>query len=884
MICPNVHPIIPPTSTRLAVVGEAPGRDEMLACDAQGNIKPEPFVGASGKFLRAIISQCGGSTNQTFFGNICQYNPPDNDIEIFPFEGPEIQKGIQQLTRDLSEFRPNCILLLGRTAFRAFRPGLCYPTKGGFHVPLADWRGSVFTIPELGGVKAVGTYHPAYILRSWNDFPFFKFDVARAVRQAQDPEYKITTRKGNLRPTLADLRAWVERVRSIRACQTIDIEGYADVTGITMLGLCDTANPSTGIVIPFRIDGGDYWSLEEEVEVWRLVSELLADPTVPKVVHNGFYELFVSAWRHRMVINNIVDDTMMAHWELYPDFAKGDKDEKHKASSTQRKRSLGVCCSLYTDQPYYKDDRLSNDTDTKLNYNFLDVSVTSSVRNSIIPSLQRTPASYAHYRFNINIIPAFNYIMLRGCKLDLERVKEHEQTTVKEIADLSTKINGELEQRGAFGAFPCRSEEVRALQGFNVKSPKQKAWLLYDHLGNKPLKKFLSKKSGKPGADENALLHYWSKSQDSLLRLIIRCVRKRTRLSDIHKLVPDADGRIRTSYDIVGTNTGRLSSRASMSLRFDGDDWESTGTNLQNVTKELRDCFIPDSPDFDFWQFDLSGADGWTVGAELAHLGHSAMLDDYLAGIKPALVLDLMLRERAAGRNPAAVNLLPRSEIKRLTREIKRDYDAHAGEKLPDGRDYDWQYFCCKKVAHGSNYGGEENKIAELIFNDSDGSIVITPKDAGLYQSYYKLRYKTDARNDWIRTVLSKTSCVTASCGIRRQFFGIRGGRDVDDEIVRQASSFNPQANTTYTTNKALEAMWYDPENRRGNGSLFVEPLIQVHDAFCGQYPVKIRDWARGKFKPWFKHTIRVSGIEVTIPVEGNYGTSWKGCTTPINT
>lgn len=876
MLVPNQFPEIEPSSGRLAVIGEAPGVEEAQV--------GKPFVGTSGRYLRAIMAECRGSTKQTFFGNICQEQPPDNDISRFTFEGPEIQGGIEALRKDLEIFRPNCVLLLGRTALRAFRPDLCYPTKKQYVVPLGDWRGSLHR-GHIGGYKAVVTYHPAHILRSYNDAPFFKFDVARAIRQAESPDLQVLVRQGLLRPTLTDVLEYIRRAREGAIAQTFDIEGYPDNVGVTMVSLVPTHDPSQGIVIPFQVtnDGGRYWSEDEEWQIWQALAGLLADPNVRKTAHNCFYELFVLAWRHKIIVNNLDDDTMMMHWELYPDFAKGDHEEKAKVSMTQKKRSLGICCSLYTEQPYYKDDRLSQDPDVRLNYNFLDSSVTAEVRNVAATVLQRTPSSWQHYRFNINLIPAYNYIMLRGCKFDSVRAAQLAGDVRGEIADLNREINTTLESRGVFHLFPVSKgkEKTRSVEGFNVKSGNQKAWLLYNHLGYTPLKKFQTD-TGKPGTDEDCLLHFWKKEQDPLLRLVIRCVRKRTRLSDIHKLVCDTDGRIRTSYDLVGTNTGRLSSRSAMSMALFEDGWDNTGTNLQNVTKELRCCFIPDSPEHDFWQFDLSGADGWTVAAELAAIGHPTMLEDYMFGIKPALVLYAMLQEHAAGRDPRNISRLDRPTLKALCKSLKRTIDDEDGKTDPQGRPVNWQYLCCKRVQHGSNYDMQAEKTAELVFGDSDGTVVLSKKDAEFYQYLYKLRYNTNARNEWIRKTLSQTMCITASCGIRRQFFGIRNRGDIDDDIVRQASSFNPQSTTTYVTNKALEKMWYDPTNRNSRGGLFVEPLIQIHDAFAGQHHVRVRSWAHEKFREWFNNPIKVAGIEVTIPVEGNYGTSWKDTKTPI--
>jgi uracil-DNA glycosylase family 4 len=864
-LCPNHHPAIPPDpNRRLAVVGTSPVDDDVVA--------QEPFSSTGGRFLRAILGNCGIATNRIFYGNVCQTPTPTN---LTP-DHPSVLAGMAQLTDDLAAYQPNCTLLLGSLPFQIARPDLCYPTKSGFHIPLSDWRGSIFTSPPFG--KSVATYHPIYVQRSYNDFPFFLFDVNRAVTLSGDPTFHPRVAHGIHRPLISDVLSFLTDVSTRKTPITFDIEGYPDVVGITMLSIVPTADPLHGIVIPFRL-GGHYWTEDEEVQIWTALSAVLADPNIPKTAHNCFYELFVFAWRHRCIINNLHDDTMMAHWENYPEFAGSDKEERRKVSATQKKRSLGLCASIYTEQQFYKDDRTSNDPNVKLNYSFLDSSVTAEIRNCLTQRLQAVPASYQHYRFNINLIPAYNYIMLRGCRFDVEKARVLAASVSAEIEALNLSINTTLDQRGVFGSFPVSkaNEKHRSRDGFNVKSSDQKCWLLYDHLKYKPVTKW-----GRTG-DEDALLHFWKKDQDPLLRLVIQAVRKRTRLSDIEKLIPDPDGRIRCAYDIVGTNTGRISSRKSMSMVLSPDgDWINTGSNLQNQTKDLRVCYTSDSPDHLFFQCDLSGADAWTVAAELAALGHPVMLEDMLFGIKPSLVLCHMVREHEAGRDVRAINSLTRPELKSITKSIRAFFSSVEGKTDPSGRPLDWLYLCSKRGQHGSNYDMRSERITELVFGDSDGSVVLSKKDAELYQYLYKLRYKTDARNEWIRKTLSETTCITSSCGVRRKFFGIRNRRDIDDAIVREASSFNPQCNTTYLTNVALAKLYYDPRNRRSSGALFVEPIIQIHDALAGQFRSNVLPFARDSLTTWFSNPLKIANTMINIPFEGNVGPDWKNCTTPL--
>lgn len=799
-----------------------------------------PFVGTSGRLLSAILGQNNLSREQVFLGNICQIRPPDNDIDKFDFNGSEIQDSLIQLKDDLHRFQPNCTVALGRTAFRALCPDAAtLDDDGNRSWQISNFRGSLLSGLQSGlfptdRTKVIPAYHPAYCLRNYADLPYLRWDLGRAKKHAGFPELRLPMRNLSIKPSFAEVVALLEELLRTKQTTAFDVEGYCNNVGVTMLSIAKS--PHDCLVIPFYNNQTHYWSEEEEAILWGLLARWLSDASCPKIAQNGAYESFILAWCHGCVVAGIVDDTMFKHWELYPELEK----------------SLGVQASIYTEEPYYKHERLADAVDTKRYYNAKDSAVTFECSNAQETLLKQQPTSAVHYRFNISLMPAVSYMCLRGCKFDHERAQQHTLTTEAECQQLMLRIESHLGR------------------SFNVKSTPDKQWFLYDFLDYKPYERY-----GKTTKEE-VLLRYYAKHHHPLLKLVIEAISKRTRLSDIAKLTCNADSRLRCNYNLVGTNTGRLSSSSSSAMyhyftKTGILKWDFTGTNLQNVTKELRDCFVPDGPGFDFWQCDLSGADGWTVAADLAALGHGTMLEDYLAGIRPAKVLLLMLAEHEAGRNPASINQLSRDELKLRTKALK----------FPDGRDElgrqgDWKYLCMKRVQHGTNYGMEPDKLSATIFKDSDGTIDLSTKDAGLYQYLYKLRYNPTARTQWITRQLAERGHLLSAAGIRRQFFGIRNKSSPEPDIIREALSFEPQANTTYATNKALGALWYDPTNRTSKGSFFVEPLIQVHDALAGQCKQQHRDFACSRLKQWFDTKLVIHGIEVTIPFEGGFGPNWR--------
>tara|TARA_R110002110_G_scaffold246863_1_gene463274 strand:- start:256 stop:660 length:405 start_codon:yes stop_codon:yes gene_type:complete len=124
---------------------------------------------------------------------------------------------------------------------------------------------------------------------------------------------------------------------------------------------------------------------------------------------------------------------------------------------------------------------------------------------------------------------------------------------------------------------------------------------------------------------------------------------------------------------------------------------------------------------------------------------------------------------------------------------------------------------------------------------------------------------------NWIKKQIMETQQLPCASGHIRRFFG----RKTDNKTYQSALSHEPQANTTYATNLAMLKLWEDPENRLPDGSLIIQPLHQVHDAICVQWPEGHTDWAVRKVYQYFNNTLEIAGQEIKIPFEGECGRSW---------
>lgn len=139
------------------VVGEAPGADE----DRQG----EPFVGAAGQLLNAMLAAIDLPRESVFIANVLKCRPPENRDP----KPEEVAECLPYLHRQVSLVRPRIILAFGRVAAQNLL---------GVETPLGKLRGGVHRFGALN-TPVVVTYHPAYLLRSpgekrkaWEDLKF----------------------------------------------------------------------------------------------------------------------------------------------------------------------------------------------------------------------------------------------------------------------------------------------------------------------------------------------------------------------------------------------------------------------------------------------------------------------------------------------------------------------------------------------------------------------------------------------------------------------------------------------------------------------------------------------------------------------------------------
>lgn len=219
-------------------------------------------------------------------------------------------------------------------------------------------------------------------------------------------------------------------------------------------------------------------------------------------------------------------------------------------------------------------------------YNAMDCCLTHEIYSTL--SKQMSAASPA-YPFELSLQAPVLEMMLRGMRVNPRAREEGIVSTKKDLERLDYIIN----------ALAHAIWDT----GLNPNSGKQLKELFYEHLGITPIRTYVKGELKYP-MDRKVL----EKISDYFqARPIVAAILDHRDLGMQLQLLEtevDSDWRMRTSYNIGGTRTGRFSSSKSPT---------GSGGNLQNVSEPLRHIFIPD-PGMVLCGIDAEQSDSRMIG------------------------------------------------------------------------------------------------------------------------------------------------------------------------------------------------------------------------------------------------------------------------------
>ena len=703
-----VNPI-GPSDAKIVIIGESPGEEE----DRSGI----PFVGRSGQLLNCLLATIGLTRSDVYITNVVKVKPPNNSMDRVDETGKTLEQWTKELREELNQLSPNVIVPFGNTALNA----ICNVSS------ITKYRGSIlhyYKTPTFL-IKVIPTFHPSALLRQygWTMYSYLDFQKIKSESEFSDTIEPVRT--FHLNPSY-DFT--IEYLQNLSSYDRVAVDIETPRKGLKYIK-CISFSPFNymggynAICIPFIHGGKPVWSQAEEVEIWRHIQQLLTNPSVGKVIQNMMFEyLVLYPWVGD--ISPIVADTMIIQKLINPEMEKG----------------LDTICSIYTTIPYYKEDAKDSDYEGEglWKYNCLDTMALVEA----LPIMDDLLHKYNMYDFYYQYIQKFALIMARashaGMKVSSERLSYYKGETERAIDE--------------------KSAHLKSIIGYdiNVKSDKQVKDLIY----TKYKLPYLKAASGVGKVDEETLSVFIRRYPNLAvaLQLILDIRGLRTLISTFLCDIADTDGRVRTSWIVGGTETGRLASRKNV---FD------TGCNMQNIPKNIRDIFVADDG-YILVKGDMSQVEARIVG--------------YLS------------------RDVGLVNIFDsggdiHSEVTSWV------YNIPVSEVPKDKRN------TVKHVVHGANYDiGPRTFARKIGISESEGKWLLA--------QFHKVfpgvrRFHKEIENK----LATQDRTLTTPFGRRRKFFGWWG-----DNLFREAIAYLPQSTAVDIINQAAVRI----DSRLPNGAIIL--------------------------------------------------------------
>ena len=752
-----------PTTARVAVVGELPHEQDLL--------RGQPFCGSPGLELSKMLAEAGIHRESCYLTLVCNDRVPRSRIEgvvatvkkdITPahvlWNGkwvlPAVVQGAERLKTELSLVKPNVVVAVGNLALWVLTG------EWGVH----DWRSSVMESTLIPGLKVIPTLSPAVLNAQWKLRPLIVHDLKRVARQSAYPEITRANYNFVIRPSFPDAKSSLQRLLALALTPGPKLKVAADIETraghIACIAFAWSKVDAVCIPLMCQHNPAGYWSLEEESELVLLMTQIMSKVTI--LGHNWNYDAQY-IYRHWHFLCPDVVDTMIQQHSCFSNLPK----------------NLAFCSSMYLeDHLYWKDDRTNwtegpkgEGEDKYWIYNCTDTVRTYCI-HEVLSQVTKSLGLESVNAFQQSLAPRVLGAMNRGVRVDSAA-----------RARLSMEIQSEIASREAWMAEAIGHP-------LNIKSPKQMQEFFYLEMGQKEVR--VRRPDGTLGVTTNDEALHKIASREPLLAPVTRKIAELRSLGVFHstfvQAALDIDGRLRSNFNICGTETYRF---ASSKNAF------GTGLNCQNIPKggetedgglelpNVRKLFIPD-PGMTMFDIDLDSADLRIVTWES---DCAWMKDHFKNGRKP--YVEVM---REYYRNPAMTK------------------SSHPRE-----------YGMFKSLCHGTNYLGTAEGIAPRI----GLNVAETER---IQKWYYSMCPEIKRWQDDLKAQVTKRRFIQNVYGYRVNFFD-----RIEGTIFNQAVAWIPQSTVACLINRAWESIELNlPE---------AQILLQVHDSLVGQFPSHLGDW-----------------------------------------
>jgi uracil-DNA glycosylase family 4 len=572
---------------KLMAIGEAPSFAELEA--------GRPFVGPAGRQFDALLKDTGISRSSIWTTNVSKYfvpfAPKGKKIPFFvraKNAGINLEEQISDLVTEIKEVNPNCLLILGGTALEALTRN-----KG-----IQDYRGSII---QACGFKSVPTFHPAHLIHQQGSEisgywirQIMMFDFLRAKHQSTFPELQLPSRNLQICRNSAQLADFIERNKHAKKL-SIDIEALDCIP--VCIGLACTHHE--GITIPlWNCKGISTIPDADLASVWILLSRILINPQLKKIGQNFKYDEDKIS-RLGLPIDHLYSDTMLKAFAINPELPK----------------NLAFNTSIYTEEPFYKNEGMYGSFDKKTGkWNFdihdlfigcaRDACVTLEIDDKMDADLDELGMRPFYENFLMKLHYLYQEIEQEGFRVN----EDKRERILKKYIQWRERIDYEL--------FQIVGSPINTGSWKQVQTLLQINWgLRVDSTSEESLTALLNTKTG-----------VTDPAKRRGIELILESRKVKKTIGTYAMAIPDYDGRMRTTYFLCletgRTSTGQQDPPIRPSVEYHDENnkpkRKSLGTAFQVLTKhgeigpDIRSMYEADDGEI-FIQADSSQAEARVV-------------------------------------------------------------------------------------------------------------------------------------------------------------------------------------------------------------------------------------------------------------------------------
>ncbi len=390
------------------------------------------------------------------------------------------------------------------------------------------------------------------------------------------PQTKITPQAEPAYHTITTTQGFDELLSRLKGAKSFafDLETTSlDAMKAQLVGISLSPAPAEAYYIPVGHVGWEQIDQLPWEQVLNGLKPTLEDASLPKLAHNGNYDMTILA-EYGVTVKNLAFDTMVAAYLL------GEKSLNLKSLAFSRLGIEMIPISDLIGTGAKQHSMAEVSVKEAASYACADADITGQLAGLLEPELKSQGLWRLFSDVEMPLVPVLVTMERNGVALDTELLRQMAHRLGEQLLTLEAAIYNIIGHR------------------FNINSPQQLGSVLFQELGLPPAKKT------KSGYGTGAAVLEELRGVHPVIELILDYRQlsklKSTYIDALPALVNPKTGRVHTSFNQTRTATGRLS---------------SSEPNLQNIpvrgemAKEIREAFIAPPGTYllagDYSQIDL---------------------------------------------------------------------------------------------------------------------------------------------------------------------------------------------------------------------------------------------------------------------------------------